>query len=227
MNQIKCSIAFLIFILITSCSSIKEIDIKKVEILSDQNVDYILPKLNSNTVRKKEDIIAFNVKGRILKAIENINIFKLEVNNFNKIIDSGQLFIGKYILNNNVIYELENNNHIGLIHYGSGFFCSYKIAGSKIIVGKSYDNLKLIEEIYPTLNTKFKQQELIYNGKIGNILKFTFNEYLGQNKKPSFQEEIIFDISKHNVLTVKGLKVKIYNVNKSQIEYKLIKRFKN
>ena len=68
-------------------------------------------------------------------------------------------------------------------------------------------------------------QELIYNGRVGDSLKFIYRETVGNNLRPMLTQEIQYDLSKSNRIAFKNLLLDIIEVNNQSITYKLISSF--
>ena len=78
---------------------------------------------------------------------------------------------------------------------------------------------------YPSL-----QQELIYNGRIENNLKFVYRELASQNSGGSimrspFQQEVQYDLNESDVIGFKGARVQIINATNLNVTYKVLEHF--
>ena len=78
---------------------------------------------------------------------------------------------------------------------------------------------------YPSL-----QQELIYNGRIENNLKFVYRELASQNSGGSimrspFQQEVQYDLNESDVIGFKGARVQIINATNRNVTYKVLEHF--
>lgn len=70
------------------------------------------------------------------------------------------------------------------------------------------------------------EQSLIYTGSEGNILKFTYREFINDMARPAFSIDATYDYSKDNVLRFKGALLEVINFDNQSITYKLISGFK-
>ena len=70
------------------------------------------------------------------------------------------------------------------------------------------------------------EQQLIYTGLEGKILKFTYREFVDGTARPAFNIDATYDMSKENVIRFKGAIIEILNYNNQSIKYKIISGFK-
>ena len=75
------------------------------------------------------------------------------------------------------------------------------------------------------LNSPTFIQELIYNGRIENALKFVYREFSGDYIKPAFTQEVQYDLNQSEVIGFKNLRIKIINATNTEIEYILESNF--
>lgn len=69
------------------------------------------------------------------------------------------------------------------------------------------------------------KQELIYGGKVGNVVKFTYREYIGNLARPSFFQDLEYDIEESNIIGFKGIRMKILKTTNTFIQYEVINSF--
>lgn len=69
------------------------------------------------------------------------------------------------------------------------------------------------------------KQELIYSGQVGDVVKFSYREFIGDIARPSFYQELEYDVSKNNVIGFKGLRLKILETSNTEIKYEVIEDF--
>ena len=69
------------------------------------------------------------------------------------------------------------------------------------------------------------KKEFIYNGKIGNSVKFIYREFIDDLARPSFTQEIQYDLNESPFVGFKGLKIEILSATNTLIKYKVIKHF--
>ncbi|MEH8104606.1 hypothetical protein [Aeromonas veronii] len=69
------------------------------------------------------------------------------------------------------------------------------------------------------------QQTLIYNGKVGDEVNFSYREFSGDLARPAFNADVKYDLSKSNVVGYKGAMIEILKADNLEIEYKVLKGF--
>ena len=70
------------------------------------------------------------------------------------------------------------------------------------------------------------EQQLIYTGAEGKILKFTYREYADGTARPAFSVDATYDLSKDNTIRFKGAVLEIIGYDNQSITYKVISGFK-
>jgi hypothetical protein len=68
-------------------------------------------------------------------------------------------------------------------------------------------------------------QQFIYGGKVGSNLKFTYREFIDDLSRPSFTQDVQYDLNDGNTIGFKGLKVEVVEVDNLKITYKVINHF--
>lgn len=69
------------------------------------------------------------------------------------------------------------------------------------------------------------RQELIYNGKVGNNVKFLYRELSGGYMRAPFTQDIQYDLQEGKEIGFKGARIEIINSTNRKIEYKVLKSF--
>jgi len=68
-------------------------------------------------------------------------------------------------------------------------------------------------------------QELIYTGKVGNKIRFTYREYENGIARPAFAVEAEYDLSESKLISYKGSIIEVINATNQNIVYKVLKHF--
>ncbi len=66
----------------------------------------------------------------------------------------------------------------------------------------------------------------IYNGKAGNVIKFSYREFINDMARPAFTQELQYDLSEGKIIGFKGMRIEILNTSNIEIEYKVLSEFK-
>jgi hypothetical protein len=70
-------------------------------------------------------------------------------------------------------------------------------------------------------------QILIYNGKINNSIKFLYREFIDNISTPNFKQDISYNLEESNIITFKGLKIKIISSTSQSVTYEVLDNFKD
>ena len=68
-------------------------------------------------------------------------------------------------------------------------------------------------------------QEVIYNGRIDDNLKFIYREYSGDMIRPAFTQDVQYDLSSSDIIGFKSLRLRILSATNTNIRYELISNF--
>ncbi len=68
-------------------------------------------------------------------------------------------------------------------------------------------------------------QELIYNGRIGNSIKFLYREFSNSMMRYPFSQEVQYDLSESNIIGFKGARIEIKSATNTRLIYRVISSF--
>ena len=71
------------------------------------------------------------------------------------------------------------------------------------------------------------EQNLVYTGRDGNILKFSYREFYNDMARASYTMDATYDISKEKIIRFKGASFEIIKANNQSIKYKILTGFKS
>lgn len=122
---------------------------------------------------------------------------------------------------------------LGTSPYGAGGICVKKGDPSYVRgffqTGKCTNNFKPAPEVAPTrvvdLDAPNFKQELIYNGKSGETLKFLYRESSGDYARPSFSQDIQYDLKDGKMIGFKGVRIEVVEASNTRLSYRLISSF--
>lgn len=95
-------------------------------------------------------------------------------------------------------------------------------------IGKAIVNsgpVKVEKSDYIDIKSPQFKQELIYNGKVGNYIKFLYRELSGGNLRAPFTQEIQYDLAEGNIIGFKGARLQIISSSNREIEYIVLSKF--
>lgn len=84
-----------------------------------------------------------------------------------------------------------------------------------------FDNNAILEE------QKFFQRTLIYTGREGNILTFSYREFINNMARPAFTADVSYDLSISKIIGYKKFKAEIIEANNTVIKYKVLSEFES
>jgi hypothetical protein len=77
------------------------------------------------------------------------------------------------------------------------------------------------------VSTRNIDQRLIYNGRVGNYVKFTYREFSasGMARMP-FTQDVQYDLDKGAVIGFKGVRIEILDATNRKIQYRVLRHFR-
>lgn len=122
---------------------------------------------------------------------------------------------------------------LGTSPYMAGGICVKKADPSYVRgffqTGKCTNNFKPAPEVIPTrvadVDAPNFRQELIYNGRSGEILKFLYREFSGDYARPAFSQDVQYDLKDGNMIGFKGVRIEVVEASNTRISYRLISSF--
>ena len=88
---------------------------------------------------------------------------------------------------------------------------------------QDFDHIRLVTKVVESRSNFI--QELIYNGRVGSNLKFTYREFSDDIFHPAFTQDIQYDYSESSIIGFKDLQFEIIDATNAQLTYKLIRNF--
>ena len=76
-----------------------------------------------------------------------------------------------------------------------------------------------------TMDSESFKQELIYNGKSGNVLKFLYRELSGNTLRYPFSQDVQYDLADGKIIGFKGARLEVIEASNTKLKYKLITNF--
>lgn len=69
------------------------------------------------------------------------------------------------------------------------------------------------------------RQELIYNGRSGQTVKFLYREASGDYARPAFSQDVQYDLNDGNVIGFKGARIEIVEATNTRLKYRVLSSF--
>jgi len=122
---------------------------------------------------------------------------------------------------------------LGTAPYGAGGLCTKKadatFVRAFIVTGACTIKPKSAPEVRPTrvvdLDAPNFRQELIYNGRSGETVKFLYREFSGDYARPPFSQEVQYDLKDGNMIGFKGARVEIVEASNTKLSYRVLSSF--
>lgn len=68
-------------------------------------------------------------------------------------------------------------------------------------------------------------RELLYNGRAGSTIGFTYREFTDRVSKPSFVQELKYDLTESNVVNFRALRLEVVDASSNSISYRITAGF--
>lgn len=133
---------------------------------------------------------------------------------------------------NTIIYCAEYDDRYGIIINNNGEAANknaWTEGGINTLTPnqKTWDtpSKKLFEPTEPKLVEAYINSfkaELIYTGKMGNVITVSYREYVDNMARPAFFQDLRYDLTEGNDITFKSLKIKVLEATNSKINFQVI-----
>jgi hypothetical protein len=96
-------------------------------------------------------------------------------------------------------------------------------SGKKLLSENEY----IIKNVVEDASNNY-EQTLVYTGAEGNILKFTYREFISDMARPAFTIDATYDLTKdNNIIKFKNVAIEVIDFSNQEITYRLLSGFKN
>lgn len=193
----------------------------------------------SNVVLKKEignSVITYH-SGHYAKAIRITEgsaakdpTIKLQVN-------PGEVYIHLRTAENKEVYFPEGSKYVnGFINASKGIMIDTKKNTQSLYAlnGYAWGSRPFANPIKyepvgnrpdPDPSKPYFEKSLLYNGKTGNTLKFSYREFSNDYARPAFTQELTYDLNESNVIGFQGMRIEVIKASNTDIEYKILNGF--
>ena len=101
----------------------------------------------------------------------------------------------------------------------------YTNNGTGINFNHIKEKLEYTETYAPVPKKDYFKQEFIYNGRVGNALKFIYREYVDDVARPAFTQDLQYDLAESKIIGFRGLRIEVVSATNTNIEYKVLSHF--
>ncbi len=196
--------------------------------ITPEKLTILTPELN--VVNKSEIGITLVSKeiGQNFKAIKIKSEFKAKPRNSVKTIKEGAIFINDTYTEKYDLFHYQSDKTFGIAISKNGTdILIYKVGidGNGINFIRTKQNIEYTETVAPFIKEDYYKQEFIYNGRVGNALKFIYREYINDYARPAFTQDLQYDLAESKIIGFRGLRIEILNATNTKIEYKMLNNF--
>lgn len=216
----KYVIIFSFYLVLTGCST-------QIKLTEANNFSTTIPPINSvNEVEIGTSLVSKET-GYKYKALKLLKKSKIKTGYILKDVKEGEVFINDFYTSKYDLYSAINPTSSGLI-YGialpksGGKAITFNKTGSGITYSKDNMTLEYVEILTPIPKKEYFKQDFIYNGKVGNAIKFTYREYANDLARPAFTQDLQYDMTESNIIGFRGLRIEIISATNIKIKYKVL-----
>lgn len=222
---------FLIFLIVLVSCGVNKISVRP------ESSKTFTPELNKINNAEIGIALAFKETGLNYNAIEIKKTFEIKLDHIFETIESGEIYINQYNTKNHDLYSKSSDSKFGIaiprngenpiiyttIDHDGIYTNGFSDSGINFI--KSQNKIEYIQTKVIAKEEDYFKQEFIYNGRIGNALKFIYREYVNDYARPAFTQDLQYDLSESKTIGFRGLRIQIINATNSKIEYKVLNYF--
>ena len=112
-----------------------------------------------------------------------------------------------------------------------GVYLGIKRSGSKAVLlweGINYPLKKIPSLDYSEVidnSTKYFEQQLIFNGRVGDQVKFLYREFTNSSIRGSFTQNVQYDLNSSSEIGFKGARIEVEEATNQQITCRVVSSF--
>lgn len=213
----KKSLLFISLTLLISCATTSKTPTPVRQTIDNIQLNQVKKtEIGEKLIEKGEVLINKAVK---IESIPNTNAYK------NTKIRKGEILPIQYIYAGYSYYHNEQDYGVSIsikskkaYEFGSSVTTGLRKTITKETIGYS-ETTTMVK-----CNDCFKQ-EIIFNGKVNNSLKFIYREYVNDMARPAFTQDMQYDLAESNIIGFKGLRIEVIKATNTNIEYKVLSSF--
>jgi len=137
----------------------------------------------------------------------------------------GEIFVNKFDTKKYFLYESPTATFGIAVDKNTGLQTFYSITGASVVFAKLRNQIDFTETTVPVKGKEYFKQEFIYNGKVGNGIKFVYREFADDFARPAFTQELQYDLSESKIIGFRGLRLEVLKATNTDIDFKVISYF--
>jgi len=214
--------------MLCSCAGIQRYQTAKVE-------KYSVPAINQKVaIPLGSDLLVQGIRStrRVLEITEavDVSIFSLNPNTY---IKTGSLGDKDFYESINGVSPFSYSKRAGLlISEEKNIACVCDIPTGISVEVTDCSSLGSVLLHGKFLNKTFVddssfQQTLIYTGKVGNRIRFSYREFSGDRARSEFTTDVEYDLNEGNVISYQGATIEIISADNREITYIIRSNFRD
>ena len=222
---------FIVSVMLTSCGAKKSSVIPKISTTFEPGLNEI------NKVEIGIPLVS-KEKNQTYDAIKITKEFQIELDYIVETIEVGELFINDFTTEKYDLFSNSTDSKLVIAVPRNGenlMICTSNVNDGIYTTGVSTVGMNFIlpKEKIEYIKTKaiatvkeYFKQEFIYNGRVGNALKFIYREYVNDYARPAFTQDLQYYLSESKAIGFRGLRIEIISATNTEIQYKVLEYFK-
>ncbi|CAN5832377.1 hypothetical protein BH10BAC2_BH10BAC2_21930 [soil metagenome] len=214
------AIVFSFLLVLTGCAS-------QIKMTEPNRFATTIPEINTiNEVEIGTSLVS-KEGGYKYKALKLSKDAKIRTGNILKDVKEGEVFINDSYTSTYDLYSSINPTAYGstygiALSKSGGKAVTFYKSGAGIKFSKPNLDLEYSELLTPRPKKEYYKQDFIYNGKVGNAIKFTYREFADDLARPAFTQDLQYDFTESNIIGFRGLRIEILSATNIKIQYKVL-----
>lgn len=216
----KYVIIFSFFLTLTGCAS-------PIKLTQPNNFSATIPQINTTNEVEIGTSLVSKETGYKYKALKLLKNGKIRTGYILKEVNEGAVFINdsytsKYNLYSALTTTASGTTYGIALPKSGGKTVTFYNSGVGIKFSKDNTNLEYAEILTPIPKKEYLKQDFIYNGKVGNAIKFSYREFANDLARPAFTQDLQYDLTESNIIGFRGLRIEILSATNIKIQYKVL-----
>lgn len=198
----------------------------QTKLTTPENFTTNIPELNISNNTEIGITLVSKETGYKYNALKIMNDKKVKTGFLSRELKAGEIYINDSYTSKFNLYRSINEPTFGIAIPKNGgkqqVFLNNGM-GIKLFQIKDIIDFKVTHT--PVPKKEYFKQEFIYNGRVGNALKFIYREYIDDIARPAFTQDLQYDLSESKIIGFRGLRIEVITATNTNIEYKVISQF--
>jgi hypothetical protein len=191
-----------------------------------ERVEILQPELNRDTFAEIGETLIEKEVGYKYDAIKLLTLARARNYYVKTEIKNGELLINDSETQGHLLFSSEDKSYgIAIPKQGGNTEMFVSTDGFHIRIIPLEGPVEFEKMKVPIVGKEYFKQEFIYNGKVGNGLKFIYREFIDNTARPAFTQDLQYDLAEGNIIGFKGLRIRVINASNTKIEYEVQSNF--